>query len=171
MKLNYKEILEKHGQFITILCCMLGDAFISLYTYAKASNYAFYEKILVLITQANGIDAELIDKNLLRETYELTVNLVLTMLVVYVVVQLVMYIFYLRNKKIATGHVFLYSLTGAMGLLLLGVTEIANLNAVAFLALGQGTLFVLASYLSGNQLKKIKKSQELEGVPHRVSSN
>lgn len=170
MKLNYNEILEKHGQFLTIMICFLGDIFISLYTYSKAANYSFYEKIMLTVSQANGVDANLIDKNLLREAYELTINIVFTMLVIYVLIQLVMYIFYLKNKKVATGHVFLYSLTGAIGLLLLGITEISEFNIVAFLALLQGSLFILSSYLSGEQLKKIKKSRELEGVPHRVES-
>lgn len=98
------------NKLIAIQCLSLCDIGMAVYTYFALSNFDEFKKIVVLSTGVDSPDIQL-------ELYKLFLQTLTFISIFLVIIHLIIYYFFYKEKKFAKAYVKYYSILASLSLL------------------------------------------------------
>ena len=129
----YKHLNEKKFKILTISASFLADLTAVLYVYAllldeKKFNNSF-EIARKLIETANPQLKGMVDRNFIQELWGVLLMTTFTMLTLFLVFHVLIYILHYKGKKFAKGYVVFYAWSVGIFYTLYGIMNVTNVNA------------------------------------------
>lgn len=107
----------KKNKFITIQCLSFSDIGLALYTYFLLSNFSEFKRIMTNSAKLAHAE-EILSPDFLLELFKVFLHTLTLISISLVVLHLIIYFFYFKEKKFAQLYVRYYSFLAAASLLL-----------------------------------------------------
>ena len=133
----YTDLKPKNFKLLTIISMIISDLFIithllqSFYNKSSFDNI-FNSSINILKMQGHNFSKQL-SPNFRDEIWLLFIQTLISMLLVYIVIHLICYICFFKNKKFAYSYLKLYCLSSGFFMLLYSVFNLSDFSKSIFL--------------------------------------
>ncbi|GEM_PF-6134974 len=159
----YKNLTEKTFKKLAILFCLLGDILIFYYIWIDAFPRIF-SQVTEQVKKNPALDASMFPKNFFTELYQLSKQAMLAMFIGVIIIHVINYALYYKDKVFAYKYLRIQSSLGGLGLFLLGFSGLLN-GGLYFAYTLSGALMVLV-FIGLNQFKP--KTLELKASSKKV---
>ncbi|WP_146037927.1 hypothetical protein [Halobacteriovorax sp. DA5] len=159
LKNIFSKFSKKKFKFLSISTCMIADAFVAFYLYLVYANPQTYRESFKIAYQslrlvdpniANGIK----DPHFQDQVIQLMVHTVISIICVYLIIHLIIYIFRLYNKKFAQSYIKLYSWTGGVLMISIALFNLDTPRVAMFMIPGFLLLFNALGFKHVDQMKE-----------------
>ncbi len=140
----FSKIPTKKLNFIVVLCGILADLLITIMLYLKICDFSYFQKIFFQVLMAKGIDPQIVSQEMMQEYFHLIANTTLTLLVLFFLFHLVIYLCAYKKKLFSLRYLQLYFATGLLGFTGLALTSIVSSATWFAFSMVEIILFLLA---------------------------
>lgn len=153
--INFENMDRKKLKAWSIFFCLLGDWIIAAYAYITVvQGKKFFEKIFTTVAQTQGIDMEGIDNSLVEEFFQKSVKITISMIALYLIINMLCYVFYYYDKGF--GKLYVKSLA-YMGTFFFAIFALTSLDKPIFATTLLIQTFLYLFIIIGH--KKIKNKE------------
>ncbi|WP_372652364.1 hypothetical protein [Halobacteriovorax sp.] len=121
----YKNLTEKTFKKLAILFCLLGDILIFYYIWIDAFPRIF-SQVTQQVKKNPALDSSMFPKNFFTELYELSRQAMLAMFIGVIIIHVINYLYYYRDKAFAYKYLRIQSSLGGLGLFLIGFSNLIS---------------------------------------------
>lgn len=128
LKRIYPQFSKKNFKYLNISSCFIADVFVASYIYILYTDPKTYEETLnttaTIMKQVDKSSAEIMkDPVFQKQIIDLMVQTTISLICVYLVLHLIIYLFRYYDKKFADGYLKFYSWTAGV---LMPITALFN---------------------------------------------
>jgi hypothetical protein len=142
----YKHLNEKKFKILTILFCILADAFIVAHIVMSIGNQAQFEKTMAnsmeIVQQNNPELVGQLPPNFVAELWQVMITTMVGVIALYLLFHGLIYFMHHYKKGFARGYIAFYSWTGSVLMLLYSLVNVTTLTKAMFIIPGLMLLYV-----------------------------
>ena len=143
-ELIFSKIPIKKLSLIVVFCGILADLLLTIMLYFKICDFSYFQKLFFQVLVTKGIDPQIVSQEMMQEYFHLIANTTLTLLVLFFIFHLVIYLCAYKKKLFSLRYLQLYFATGLLGFSGLALTSMVSSATWFAFSVVEIILFLLA---------------------------
>ncbi len=103
----FSKMSLRQFSWISILFCILGDISISGHIYSRFNQFDLFRDTYGQVIRIIGHDPSIFPPEFVREQFGLMMQMLATMLILFIIMHICIYLFYYFKKRVARGYIIL----------------------------------------------------------------